>query len=531
MGLVYVFWQNGFEGTSVKGLAMALAYCIGLVQAVLLLGHGLVAVPRRLILNANHHKKLRSLQLRAPGVHEKLERATDDLSELQSLANQLQRQKNGLSADYQEWIDELVTNAQTVQNVSSATSRNALSAAGVITDRYLAELGRRIIRARHKHVRFTQTWKFLVEEAVDTQAVIDAHASKRLEARPRLRSLSRVSALTPYTRFTLYAKIIPALRVGLGAILAVASVFVVWSEFVKFMAPQLSVVSLTVVHRESVSFAGQVISSLWILYMCTCVLASVDDVKVWGNRALVRRNTYPESACWYAGQVAKMTVPLTYNFLTFIPPTIHRKTVFFDFLGRLIILTPLGKGFDYFFPMLILLPAAATLFNLYGRVKSLLGFGIIDDEEGEDASFGPGGWVEGRDLIERELQGRSRLESATLLEEEPSLEAPQSRTSGGRALGTRVDGSATGRVHQRSTPQATHIDETGEDENVFSSFAHRLQNTVDAWERPEWLRDLGKRPRWMSGDDQGPTGNQQAGSEGFSRWFGGRSGEGRIQLS
>ena len=38
-----------------------------------------------------------------------------------------------------------------------------------------------------------------------------------------------------------------------------------------------------------------------------------------GNRALVKRQTYAESACWYSLQVAKLTVPLSYNFITMLP--------------------------------------------------------------------------------------------------------------------------------------------------------------------------------------------------------------------
>ena len=498
---------------------MALAYCIGLVQAVLLLGHGLVAVPRRMIVHADPRRSLTSLQLRAPGVHDNLVTATEELLGLQLLLKQLQRQKNGLSQEYQEWIDDLALNVQTVQPSGSSIPRQAPSAPGVITDRYLAELGRRIIRTRHKHIRFTQTWRYLVDEAVETQAVIDARASHRLEPLSRSRGILGIPALTPYGRYVLHARMAPPLRIGFGGFLAVASVFVIWSEFIKNVASKLSLVSLTVAPNDSVAFAGQLMSAFWILYMCACVLSSFDDVKVWGNRALVRRHTYPESACWYAGQVAKMTVPLTYNFLTFLPRDLHRITVFFDFLGQLIILTPLGKGFDYFFPMLILLPAAATLFNLYGRVKTFFGLGII-----EDPSFEGGSWVEGRDLIARELQGRSRLDSGTPLENDaPSSDRAryQSPTSG--TLG-RNDGNPP---RPARTSRSVEV-EAEEDEGAFSSFAHRVQNTVDAWERPKWLQDLGKRPRWMGGDD-GPSSTGQ-GFGGLGGIFRSGSGQGRIQL-
>ena len=514
-GLVYVLWQNGFAGASVKSLVMALAYCVGLIQAVLLLGHGLVTVPRRTIAHADPHRKLRALQLRAPAIHEKMERAAVEMAELRDRVSQLQQQKHALSGDSQEWIDEIALSLDAVPS-ASPLPRNHASIPAVITDRYLAELARKTMRVRHKYIRFVQTWRYLVQDAADTQAILDARTSKRLVfPRPQKQTLF-TSLLSPNARRLLYVKFIPALRLGLGVVFALLSIFVVWSELVKFGAPRISMVSLTVVRNESVHLFGQVICSLWILYACTCVLASFDDVKVWGNRALVRRNTYPESACWYALQVAKMTVPLTYNFLTLTPPAVYERTVFYDFMGRLIVLTPLGQGFDYFFPMLILLPVAAAFFNLYGRVQSVFRLGLMDDEDS-------GNWVEGRNLIERELYGSSQ-DRATALDD-----AYQDMPSRGRSLGSRESRGAQP-APSRQPPQPRSIDGAAEaeDENVISGFAHRLQNTVASWERPSWL-NFDTRPRWMESDGPPPS-DDQGESNGFGRWFGGRSGQRRIQI-
>ena len=314
---------------------------------------------------------------------------------------------------------------------------------------------------------------------------------------------------------------------------------------VKYAAPQLSIISLTVIHRVNdsdaqVGFGGQVVSALWILYMCACVLASFGEVKVWGNRALVRRNTYGESACWYAAQIAKLTVPLTYNFLTFIPPAIHQKTTFYKFLGQLIDLTPLGDWFDNLFPILILIPVCAALFNLYGRVQRVLGFGIIEEDDEESDSLETSGWREGKALIEAELQGRSDFESTTLLS---SQDAPSGRLAAGRAPRRRDEPSlyippreegeeAVGRpqVQAQRLSAATQAAEE-ENENIFSGFAHRVQNTIDAIDRPDWLNELGKRPKWMSRSSDGGEPSARADfGRGRGRWFGGRPSDGQLRL-
>ena len=552
-GLIYVSLQNGFEGTSVKSLVMALAYCWGLIQAIFLMGHGLVAVPRRLFRNASVSGRLRRIQVGAPKVHDTLEDAVTELNELESQLALLRQRKTGISRDHLEWIGDI---AETTNITAPAMRRAPLATVSstpipaVITDRYLADLTRKLTRARHKRIRFADGWNRLVQEAADLQTILDATASKRLDLGKPLRTASRleqITVLTPYLRYLLSARILPVIRITFGAVFTVASVCVIWSELVKSTLPQLSIISLTVLRYPNgkdaeVRFTGQLIAIMWISYMCFTALASFDDVKVWGNRALVRRNTYSESACWYAGQIAKLTTPLTYNFVTLLSGSIYRKTIFHQFLGRWIVLTPLGKGFDYFFPILILIPVCATLFNLYGRVKNGFGFGIIEDDGEEYPSgFGTGGWREGRDLIDRELHGRSDLDFSTALEGRSASPLPPHRVPtvpGARQqrpirqpraedTPTRSDGQSD--LAQRQAQRLSYATRAAEeDEGLFAGFAHRFRNTMDAVERPDWLPDLGKRPKWMGGADDS-SGRADAG-RGLGRWFGGRPADGRVRL-
>ena len=524
-------------------------------MAIYLMGHGLVAVPRRLFRNADVEGRLKRIQSQAPTVNDRLSDATTELEDLEAQLTQLRKRKNAVSRDHEEWIEDISDASRLPESriLSTASTVPAPALPAVLTDRYLAELTRKLTRARHKRARFVETWDRLIQEAVDTQAIVDARASKKLDfgkASPHSSWYERWNLLTPYTRYLLYAQVVPGIRIAHGAIFSLASVCIVWSELVKYVAPKLSIISLTILshskaHVNEVGFGGQVIASLWLLYMSMATLASFSDIKIWGNRALVRRNTYGESATWYSGQIAKLTVPLAYNFLTFFPPDVHRETTFYHFLGRLINLTPLGAGFDYFFPIFILIPVCATMFDLYGRVKNVFGFGIIgDDDEGNPSAYGTGGWREGKELIDRELEGASRLGLAGNLDGpfSPLASGVQSPTRAGHQQDPNhiaPGQSSRPNVLRQSTFQERQAqrlaDATAaaeeEDENVFQGFAHRVKNTIDNVERPEWLTDLGKRPKWMGGVDGNNEGSGRAESgRGLGRWFGGRPSDGRVRL-
>ena len=546
-GLVYFILQNGLHTASIKGMVMALAYAWGLILAIGLMGHGLVALPRRLFRNSSVSGRLRTLQMQAPKTKDKLDDATESLEQLENTVLQLRQRKNGTSKDLQDWIDELAdTTAVPDPRPGAAAAVRATNVAipAVVTERYLADLTRKLKRARHKNARFVNEWTNLCQQAQDSQTILDSASSRTLDfGRDRSTFVSRLNFITPSMRYQLYAKVFPYLRVGLSGFFAAASVMVIWSEIVRSFAPKISIIGLTVVHHPNsesgkVGFAGQVIAAGWLLYMDACALYAISDVKVWGNRALVKRQTYAESACWYSLQVAKLTVPLSYNFITMMREDVFTATSFYKFLGQLINLTPLGQGFSAFFPYFLLIPVFATLFNLYGKIKNVFGFGVLEDESEDNPSgFGTGGWREGRSLIERELQSRSEGGGTVGLAARGESLDLERRAGGSSGISTPP------RRAQRDQPIPSHAQEanrqfnsiTNQDEEQDDSSRHfyqdigeRVRNTFDTIDRPEWTKNLGsgiKMPKWMQNDQRDDSGGSS-----LSRWFGGRSEDGRVRL-
>jgi len=491
---------------------------------------------------------LKRIQGKAPKVHEKMEDAIHDLEDLEAQVAALAQRKTGSAKDFRDWIEELADESHLPESRPRTLTRRMsapeINVPNVITERYLADLSRRLTRARHSRTRYLDEWDHLLQDAADTQAVLDSAASRRIEigqASPDASVWERLTLFTPYTRYLYRFYFVPYFRIFLGVFFSMASFCIVWSEIIKSINPLFSIIAVTVVHhpdseRGQIGFAGQVIASCWILYMCTAALTSLTEVKVWRGRALVRRNTHGESAMWYAMQVAKLSVPLAFNFLTFLDPEVYKPTVFYEFLGQYIKFTSLGDWFDWLFPTFILVPICATLFNLYGKVKNCIGFGGVIDDDGEDneSGYGTGSWREGRDLIERELQGHSSLGRLRASAPDrryvpnnpnnrnaPALSVPPEE--GHRTLGQPTTSRPTADRQQRREVEP-------EDENFFEAFGHRVRNTMDTVQTPKWLQNVGegiKRPKWMGGNDEAAP---SRGGPDFTRWFGGGRSEGRVRL-
>jgi hypothetical protein len=278
--------------------------------------------------------------------------------------------------------------------------------------------------------------------------------------------------------------------------------------------------------------------------MCICAFYSLTEVKIWGNRALVRRNTYQESATWYGLQVAKLTVPLSYNFLTMTDKNIWKGTMFYKFLGRLIVLSPLGEGFSAFFPIFILVPVFATAFGLYGKVRNICGFGdLLDDEDGNEQGdhAGTGSWREGRALIDREIQAasgnvlglsaRTNTSPPNGRERERYTDTP-TITPSSNIADTANGGPSTTATTRPERRRPLIPDDDEDSGNFFENFASRVKNTFET-------NDFSfQRPRWMGGEDEVEQGQRRRGVErgegergsGFLSLFGGRGDEGRVRL-
>ncbi|KAL6709238.1 hypothetical protein ACN47E_001645 [Coniothyrium glycines] len=563
LGSVYLIWFNGFKIDTFKSLVMALAYTWGLIMGIYLMGHGLVAFPRSLFRYASVSERLKRIQSQAPKVKDRLDEALEKLDQYELQVVQLRQRKTAMPQEFREWIDELAEKSNLPESRAGTAGRsNTSTVPPVVTERYLADLTRKLKRARHAKCRFENEWDHVVRKASRTQAILDSKGSKRLEfkTQPGSRGIfDRFTILTPSTRYHLHVHIIPALTYFSWFVTILASISIVWSECVReaqdLGGPKLSIIGWTVVQRHStgrssIGFHSQVIAAAWLCYMCICAFYSLTEVKIWGNRALVRRNTYQESATWYGLQVAKLTVPLSYNFLTMTDKNIWKETMFYKFLGRLIVLSPLGEGFSAFFPIFILVPVFATAFGLYGKIKNICGFGDLLEDDEEDASgsyVGTGSWREGRALIEREIQGAAGNGNASLgLSARSPTSPPNERytdnptssniadsaaSSSGPSSSTRTLGPTSSSRPERRRPLLDDDD----DGNFFENFATRVKNTF------ETADFTFTKPKWMGGDDevergmprrtqQQDRGNDPDRSNGFMSLFGGRAEEGRVRL-
>lgn len=386
-GLLYMILTSRLSLTSLKALVIALSHCYALVLAIWLLGHGMVNIPRSLWHGANPQARLFTNYRNATKVCDAYAENEATYHEISAEINSVAPYKQGR---YVEWIDNLLDEVSNGPVAFNNTVRPQVTVErAMINEQYLANLSRRFKRAKCRLIRCRADWQKLLKDCSIAEDILNSAEERSLVFR-----YSR-TRLPPKFAYFYYTRIHTWIVQAWATLLAGMSVILVWSELTH--GTRVSVVNIIV--SASHGIVQQFISSLFLGYMCISAFVSLTRIRIFNIYALVYHGSDVSSLLFYAMYACRLTVPLSFNYINLIS---SRESVFEEFLGKSINLTPLGKYFNDWLPRLIIIPVALTLFHFYDRIKDFLGFGFAFDDEDENGN-GPGSVVEGRELVKRAL--------------------------------------------------------------------------------------------------------------------------------
>lgn len=400
LGLIYVVLSSGLTFGSIKALAIALSHSYALVIALWLMGHGLVNIPRRSWVEADSTVKLKHFYQQATQANDMIAEAQSDYADIAAEVFALGPYKD--NTRYTSWIESLLEAVEAGPGIpfSGSTSTGTVTGRSrvqiersMINEDYLSTLNSRFKTARNRLIRYDADWQKLLREASRAEDVIRSRESKSLVFR------FKKTPLPPRAAYYYYSVIKPQMERFFSIIFVALTVIIVWSEITH--GTILSVVNLAI--SKTTGFWQQLLASLFLGYMCASSLSSLSRIRIFKVYALVYRHSDPSSMLFYAMYACRLTVPLSFNFITLIT---SRESVFEEFLGQYINLTPLGKYFNDWLPRFILVPMLITTFHVYDRIRDYFGFGLsFDDEEDVDDDGRPvkGSAVEGKHLIRRAL--------------------------------------------------------------------------------------------------------------------------------
>ncbi len=394
IGIIYIAMTATFSTfTEFKGLLIALTNTWGLVLALYFMGHGLVNLPRRIWKSADYAGQVRELESHASSVWEKKEEAASDERDLANEVIDLSR----FGVD-EEWLNELKRICPAVQGLtrfSSGRSSNrwfgGTANAKAPTDVELAQLTRKVRYTVANRERYTHEWSAMVDKYVFLQDVLNAK-----QGSGRLLLSNSQKPVPPRIEYLYYAHGLPLGRKLAAIVAGFISFSIVWAElFVSRDSPYLRYITLPIAKWHSI----ELLSALLLAYMATCAYSTLLRLRVFNRYALIDgQRTASNSLFFYSSYLCRLTIPLSYNFVSLLPPNLRAVSTFSEFLGKAINLQPLGRAFNDWLPLFILLPVGLTLVNSYDAVKNWLGNSWLDDEDDVNGTI-----IEGRTLLRNRI--------------------------------------------------------------------------------------------------------------------------------
>ncbi|CAN0068755.1 unnamed protein product [Ascophyllum nodosum] len=461
---VYLVGSGQMNASKVGGFLMALANTYGLVFIILLLGHGLVKVPRKLWETSFEGRELQRHYFIATKIDTDMHDAMFDLEEAEDhmyvmekamedeecwnpddrtqLMDVLSAIRRTETAFYDEIDDCLFRKAILLMGRNPGnrkpngvrTPTEALRHLGlvVLTPRDAARLHSDLRAAQVKVVAMRAKWMALVRKTQTLQSLLSEipWGEEVFEATPgktRGQYWGTVFKRIRNRSWWIWRAYVRWLCCRTLAVLcAVLSAMILWSEVVAASPWDLSPFGILVrcMYQRQAGIAHalsmQVAVLVPFLYMSLCCFRSLFTLRILGSFALQGgHQTLPGPLLINAQYLIRLQFPLGYNFMRILRyngltpfgmPAALESPAFERLMTEMKTVPVLGTDFNIYAPMLLVVLCMFTFYKGYARVLRLVGLDhedlvSIDDAEGQARL------EEGRALLER---GKRHAQAAAL---------------------------------------------------------------------------------------------------------------------
>lgn len=418
IAFIYLTLEIGLSLNHLNLMIIALSHIYALILALWLMAHGLINLPKIKWIEGNVIKHTNHLYLAVPKLIDSLEDTKILFKEdiLQVLVLKKNFTTDEIDIELRDWILYLYNHIplELKEMMERHTDNDHLISREQLTVSFMHDLTSNFNAHRRKLIAHESEFNNLFRKIIKLEDITAAQANSTNELIFRVDNFRTL--LLPKLNYYYYAYLRPISNKVLSVILLIGSFVIIQSEF--FHLTKLSLVDLLIFKGEGHGLLKFISCTIIFSYMLFAALNSLTQLKIFNMYHLVPRNSDPVSACFYTTYVARLTIPLSYNFITLF---VSRKSTFEEWFGQSVHLTGLFNLLNNWLPRLILIPIILTVFNVYDKIKKRLGLNFYDswlfndldsdDEEAPDLENSQNKRkdliiVEAKKIINRELSKR-----------------------------------------------------------------------------------------------------------------------------
>ncbi|GAB5369383.1 hypothetical protein AAMO2058_001399800 [Amorphochlora amoebiformis] len=373
--LIFLAVREDMSGQGVLGFAICLSNTWGLTLYVLLLGYGLVEIPRTFWYQSDLNKALEYCYYKAQVTHDLMERAADDLVCTQTLISKLKRT---VSNDYlyHHQFSEIEESLGALDHVDLKMDGNLSDFSETdlfkeISDSKEPSLPLLIKTNRHVRISIRKYFRLrdTLQDTAENGAYLESVIARRSRDLPTIcgQGLGGVGAALRIRWMLRYRRM--AFR-AVSLILACMSILLIWSQLTikaRFLSPW----ALTYEFSRNSDFKTQIAMLIPLTYLCTCAFYSMFRLRLFDYYFMhSKRRTEEVSLLFNGTYLLRIFAPIGFNFVVLVGA---RDTAFQKVMGAMDVVPFFGSAFNTYLPILISIFCLCTLFNVYNRLLRFLG--------------------------------------------------------------------------------------------------------------------------------------------------------------
>ncbi|XP_060617372.2 G-protein coupled receptor-associated protein LMBRD2 isoform X1 [Anolis sagrei] len=414
------------QWNQLQTIGIAAANTWGLFLLVLLLGYGLVEIPRS---HWNGAKKGFLLMKTYFKVAKLMTEKADAEENLEDIMEEVRKVNESIKYNHplRKCVDTILKKCPTEYQERMGRNMDDYEdfeerPNTYPTEKTLVKLHKQVIYSVQRHRRTQVQWQILLEQAFYLEDVAKNETSASRQFVHTFQPQEPESKITQYfytpaIEWYWECLLRPWFHRILAIVLATFSVIVVWSECTFFSTrPVLSLfaVFIQLAERNYNYFYIEMACFFTIFFLSICVYSTVFRIRVFNYYYLASHHQTDAYSLLFSGMLfCRLTPPLCLNFLglTHMDSSISKRTTdqptaYTSIMGSMKVLSFIADGFYIYYPMLVVILCIATYFSLGTRCLNLLGFQQFmgDSEMTSDLID------EGKELIRREKRKRQRQE-------------------------------------------------------------------------------------------------------------------------
>ncbi|VDP11769.1 unnamed protein product [Soboliphyme baturini] len=389
------------SGENLKVICITTSNTWGLFNLVLLLGYGLVEVPRKIWLSGSKGYSLRKCYFQIGKLSTEKVDSEESLKETykETLACCSNAEN---SFTYRAHAEVILQKFPEDFVRAMATKRRRDSSSEIVPkfvtdEKTLVNLHKRVITAVQTYHRSFAQYETTLRRALHFEDVAKSEQNTShvfLHAKDGSSNFFTKYLYTPTVEWYWECMLRRYMLKGIGAMAAIMSAVIVWSELTFFSVhPPLSLTAIFVMlaARNEDYFYIEFSSFLIITYLCFCAYSSVFRLKVYRYYYLDSHHQTDENSLLFSAiLLCRLTPPLCLNFLGVIHLDVHVtndpsstvETAYTKIMGHMDVIPIISNGFNVYFPMAVLVLCVFTYFRLGIRLLHFMGFEqFIGDDE------------------------------------------------------------------------------------------------------------------------------------------------------